>query len=148
MFEANKLQGSKNFGVWKVKIRTVLKLEGLWDFVCFFVQFFAGHQVLTNQLNEGEGMEDAEAPEVIAEVVAANAPEVVDPKVIKNRKDKALAIIIMSIKDELIPYIANVQELNTCWENLTKLFESELCTDIVHGQQFALFEMSRRCTSE
>jgi hypothetical protein len=108
MFKANKLGGSKNFGVWKGKIRTVLKLEGLWDFVCPFVQIFVGHQMLTNQLNEGEGMEDAEAPEVIVEVVAANASKVVDPKVIKNRKDKVLAIIIMSIKDELIPYIANV----------------------------------------
>jgi hypothetical protein len=86
-----------------MKTRTVLKLERLWDFGCFFVQIFAGHQVLTNQLNEAEGMEDAEAPEVIAEVVAANAPEVVDPKVIKNQNHKALAIIIMSVKDELIP---------------------------------------------
>jgi hypothetical protein len=84
MFKVNKLQGSKNFGVWKGKIRRVLKVEGLWDFVCPFVQIFVGHQVLTNQPNEGEGMEDAKAPKVIAEVVAANALKVVDPKVIKN----------------------------------------------------------------
>jgi len=86
-----------------LKIRTILKLEGLWDFVCPFVQIFVGHQMLTNQPNEGDGMEDAKALEVIAKVVAANASKVVDPKVIKNQKDKVLAIIIMSLKDELIP---------------------------------------------
>jgi hypothetical protein len=67
------------------------------------VQIFVGHQMLTNQPNEGDGMEDAKALEVIAKVVAANASKVVDPKVIKNQKDKVLAIIIMSLKDELIP---------------------------------------------
>jgi hypothetical protein len=35
-----------------------------------------------------------------------------------KRKYKALAIIIISIKDYLIPYVANMEDPQTCWNVL------------------------------
>jgi hypothetical protein len=34
MMEANKLEGSDNYVVWKVKMKVLLQKEKLWDIVC------------------------------------------------------------------------------------------------------------------
>lgn len=32
--EVNKVEGHSNYNVWKIKMRTILKRDRLWDIVC------------------------------------------------------------------------------------------------------------------
>jgi hypothetical protein len=42
----------------------------------------------------------------------------------KDHQDKAMAILVMSIKDELFPYIANVDDPKEVWNILKNLYDS------------------------
>jgi hypothetical protein len=42
----------------------------------------------------------------------------------KDHQDKAMAVLVMSIKDELFPYIANVDDPKEVWNILKNLYDS------------------------
>lgn len=56
--ESNKLDGVSKYNAWKIKVRTILKSAGLWEFVVnsvnpaqFPVVLLGGVQVIQAQLN-------------------------------------------------------------------------------------------------
>lgn len=47
----------------------------------------------------------------------------VDDKVVAQQKMRTLSIINLSIKDEVIPHIADFNDLVACWNKLKNLYE-------------------------
>jgi hypothetical protein len=45
-------------------------------------------------------------------------------KFFENKKNKVLMIIMMAVKDEIVPFITNVEESSLSWMALQKLFEN------------------------
>ncbi len=42
-----------------------------------------------------------------------------------DKKNKALMMMMMIVKDEIIPFITDVEELNVSWRTLQKLFGNQ-----------------------
>jgi DNA/RNA endonuclease G (NUC1) len=51
---------------------------------------------------------------------------------LQSQKDKVMDIIIMFIKDDLIPYVANVVGPKECWKILKDLYESQNATQALY----------------
>jgi hypothetical protein len=47
---------------------------------------------------------------------------------LRDHQDKAIAILVMSIKDELFPCIANVDDPNEVWNILKNLYDAHNST--------------------
>ncbi len=113
---SSKLEGASNYGIWKFKIKTMLIREDLWDLVNPAVDQALGvAEVVDADATSGEV-----ATQTAPRVSRARAQDATTTK----RKYKALAIIVSSIRDELIPYVVDLDDSQTCWKTLQYLYET------------------------
>lgn len=103
----NKLEGSNNYKVWKVKIHFALKKEKLWDLVW------------TPYTRRGYNRQKE------LKVLKWWTPT---PFNLRDHQDKAMAILVMRMKEELFPYIANVDDPKEVWNMLKNLYDSHNST--------------------
>ncbi len=89
--ENNKLEGESIYALWKFQIQTILEW-GLWEFV---------------------QPDDDDTSSIF---VVLLDPRTIDT--IKRAKTKALSIIKLSVKDQIVPYILNVKNPKACWDVL------------------------------
>ncbi len=101
--------------------------ERLWELVIglltiIVINAFEGGSTLTttktfNQRGEGVAFESVHVNSI--EVVNLNT------EIHLDKKNKVLMITMMIVKDEIVPFIANVEELNVSWKSLQKLFGNQ-----------------------
>ena len=97
MSTSNKLEDAVNYGVKKVKICTILKREKLWHLIC--------------------------PTEHISIVELTNIPEDT-PTILREKRDKAMGILIMSLNDKVIHYDSEIGNPRECWNALKDIFEA------------------------
>ena len=95
--EVSKLSGSANYSVWKFRMRSLLQKEDLWH----LVNPYEEHDVVVDD-NVG--------------VAARDTPRL---------RFCAMAVINLLVKEPVIPYIAELTELEEVWRTLKNLFESQ-----------------------
>jgi hypothetical protein len=100
-----KLIGASNYNVWKFRIKNVLFKEDLWDLVEPTVA-----PADTDAADHG--------------VVVQSAPSAIATTILDRKKRRALAIICLSVKDEVIPHISNFTEPAGCWARLKELYDN------------------------
>jgi hypothetical protein len=100
-----KLIGASNYNVWKFRIKNVLFKEDLWDLVEPTVA-----PADTDAADDG--------------VVVQSAPSAIATTILDRKKRRALAIICLSVKDEVIPHISNFTEPAGCWARLKELYDN------------------------
>jgi transposase InsO family protein len=100
-----KLSGASNYSVWKFRIKNVLIKEDLWD--------------LVESITVPAGTDAAEDG-----VVVQSAPSTIAATILERKKKRALAIICLSVKDEVIPHVSNFTEPATCWARLKELYDN------------------------
>jgi hypothetical protein len=101
--DSTKLSGVSNYSVWKFRIRTILQKEDLWDVV---VPNSGQNGVLTVNIG-GDATSNAEAERIHA-----------------RRMQKALAILCLSVRDEIIPHIGDEQDPAVVWRTIKSLYET------------------------
>jgi hypothetical protein len=94
--ENNKLEGESHYALWKFQIQTILERE-LWEFV------------------------QPDEDDTSSIVVVLLDPRTIDT--IKRAETKALSVIKLSAKDQIVPYILNVKNPKACWDVLKRRFE-------------------------
>lgn len=108
-------------------MKMILMKERLWELVIglltiIVINAFEGGSTLTiaktfNQRGEGVAFESVHVNSI--EVVNLNR------EIHLDKKNKVLMITMMIVKDEIVPFIANVEELNVSWKSLQKLFGNQ-----------------------
>ncbi|KAH9549520.1 hypothetical protein CY35_10G023900 [Sphagnum magellanicum] len=113
---SSKLEGASNYGIWKFKIKTILMREDLWDLV---------NQVVNQALGVAEVVDaDATGRGVATQTTARASQARAQDATTTRGKYKALAIIVSSIRNELIPYVIDLDDPRTCWKTLQDLYET------------------------
>jgi hypothetical protein len=103
--EANKLAGLANYYVWSLKIRALLRAEGLWELTktqflpASFPADYSGENVTTTKL--------------------------------KKVKALVVKILTMSVKDELIDTVAEHAEPLAAWAALKKAYQARSQSQIL-----------------
>ena len=59
---------------------------------------------------------------VVAVAPAAGAPDAA--ALLKRKRKRALALICLSVRDEIIPFISSLTDPYVCWETLANLYEN------------------------
>lgn len=127
MSETNKLARATNYKVWKAKMKMILMKERLWELVIGLLTI-----IVINAFEEGSTLATIETfnrrgKGVAFESVHVNSTEVVnlDREIHLDKKNKALMIMMMIVKDEIVPFIADVEESNVFWRTLQELFGNQ-----------------------
>jgi hypothetical protein len=97
MSETTKLAGVSNYSVWRFRVKNILQKEDLWAVV------------EPPPLAPGTVVPIETADQAVARV---------------RREQKALSIICLSVRDEVIPNIVNEVSPVDCWRKLTALYEN------------------------
>jgi hypothetical protein len=97
--KANKLEGSSNYAIWKTKMKAILVKEKLWGIVCpiFIKATTRGMSIATSTRTSTE----ATTP------LTLNATKIV---VINDKKNHAMAILLLLVKNDIIYYIVDQEE--------------------------------------
>lgn len=103
--DASKLEGISNYVVWSFKLRNMMNR----DDVRRIVDPPAGIVAL---------VATAQADGTVAPTTQA------DIDALKALKTKALTMIALSVRDNVIPYIANITEPDQCWQVLKDMYAS------------------------
>ncbi len=118
---SSKLEGASNYDIWKFKIKTILMREDLWDLVNPAVDQALGvAKVVDADATSGEVADqalgvakvvdaDATSGEVATQTTARTSRARAQDATTTRRKYNALAIIVSSIRDELIPYVVDLK---------------------------------------
>jgi hypothetical protein len=113
---SSKFEGASNYGILKFKIKTILMREDLWDLV---------NPVVNQALGVAEVVDaDATSGEVATQTTARASQARAQDATTTRGKYKALAIIVSSIRNELIPYVIDLDDPQTCWKTLQDLYET------------------------
>ena len=111
MAETTKLVGAANYSVWKFCIRNVLQKEDLWDVVNHDPTLGAIVAVPTVLLA------DADAAAIATARVEANMQ-------LARLQTRALAILCLSVRDEIIPHISEISDPAVVWATVKSLYET------------------------
>lgn len=104
MSDDNKLDGISNYGVSKIKSRTIYRKEKLWNIVCV----------------------DSTLPRI---VVVLSQPRVITSGIEQSHREKwekTIGILIMSVKDNIMSTIQDIDDLAIAWRTLKSLRTTEL----------------------
>jgi hypothetical protein len=107
--DVTKLSGCENYDIWKFRMRQLFQKEDLWELVQ--PPTIIVHPVAA----EGPGEVEVAAPAATGTPVASTAPAVdaaATALSLVKRRNRVLGIICLSIKDEVVPNIAE------CWVKL------------------------------
>lgn len=94
--KANKLEGSSNYAIWKAKMKAIFMKEKLWGIVCLiFIRATTGGMfIATSTWTSTKATTQ----------LTLNATEIV---AINDKKNQAMAILLLSIKYDIICYIVD-----------------------------------------
>jgi hypothetical protein len=99
MSKANELEGSSNYAIWKAKMKAIFMKEKLWGTICpIFIRATTGGMSIATSTKTST---EATTP------LTSNATEIV---AINDKKNQAMAILLLSIKDDIICYIIDQKE--------------------------------------
>lgn len=127
MSKTNKVTGTTNYKVWKVKMKMILMKERLWELVTGLLTIIV--------INPSEGGSTSATIETFnrkGKVVAFKSVHVISTKVVnpnseihRDKKNKVLMIMMMIVKDEIVPFTADVEELSVSWRTFQELFGNQ-----------------------
>ena len=111
MAETTKLVGAANYSVWKFRIWNVLQKEDLWDVV--------NHDPTLGAIVAVPAVlpADADAAAIATAHVEANMQ-------LARRQTRALAILCLSVRDEIIPHISEISDPAVVWATVKSLYET------------------------
>ena len=111
MAETTKLVGAANYSVWKFRIRNVLQKEDLWDVV--------NHDPTLGAIVVVPAALPADAN---AAAIATARVEV--NRQLARRQTRALAILCLSVRDEIIPHISEISDPAVVWATVKSLYQT------------------------
>ncbi len=111
----NKLEGPSNYMVWKVKIKTILLKEEIWDVVKAINNEInvASNTIIVEVVDEDEEHAIGDNDQVVKVVVATKA--------LNKHKNKMMEILAMLIKDDIILHIVDIENPWMCLTTLHNL---------------------------
>ena len=119
--DVTKMSGCENYGIWKFRMKQLLQKEDLWELVqpptiIVYPVVAEGPSEVKILAPVASGAPTAlaipAAPTVDAVAAAAAALSLV------KRRNRALGIIYLSVKDEVVPNIAFETDPAECWVKL------------------------------
>ena len=99
--EASKLMGSKNYAIWKFCIKTLFQKEDMWEMV-------TTKKALAGQEGSDEDEDEVQMPSQYT----------------YRQKNRAWSLLCLLVRDEVIPHIANIEDLGQIWRTLKSLYEN------------------------
>lgn len=98
MADPHKLEGARNFPMWKVKMHILFRRDSVWYFM---------------------------SPQDINEVVELINLEPNMTTSLQHDKYKAMLMLIMSIRDNIIHHIVDIDDPTQVWQTLHNLFDNK-----------------------
>lgn len=111
MSETTKLVGAANYNVWKFRIRNVLQKEDLWDVV--------NHDPALGAIVAVPAALPDGADQAAIAVAQGEAN-----RVLARRQTRALSLLCLSVRDEVIPHICELQDPAAVWLTIRSLYET------------------------
>ena len=99
--EALKLMGSENYAIWKFRIKTLLQKEDLWEMVTI-------EDALAGQEGSDEDIDEVQ----------------MQSQYTYRQKNHVWSLLCLLVRDEVIPHIANIEDLAQIWRTLKSLYEN------------------------
>jgi hypothetical protein len=69
---------------------------------------------------------------MMQQAIATEVQQIEDTTLLRSKKDNALTILIISIKDNLIPIVEDLLDPTKIWQVLKKLFENHNVTQTLY----------------
>jgi hypothetical protein len=127
--EGSKLQGAPNYTLWSYKVRTILQRERLWSVVDPIGVSTVGASPTTavSDLGENSNTTTATPSSTSAPILATSASPTTTPLETQSDDDlryRATRIIVLIVKDSIMPHIMNIIDSRRIWIKLCSLYQS------------------------
>jgi hypothetical protein len=100
--------------VWKVKIKKMVLKEKVWDVLKATKNEInvASNKIIVEVVDEDEEYAIGDNDQVTKVVVT---------KALNKHKNKVMEILVMLVKDDIIPHIVDIENPQMCWTTLHNL---------------------------